>query len=95
MLVAVITDIAALNKTGQMNCQVCPVPYVYLPISTGSTDYDPKALVTIVLVSIQSFYLLQSPARTSSESAPSYLIIFQIFGCMASVSSSLLIILRM
>jgi len=45
MLVAVITDIAALNKTGQMNCQ---------------------ALVTIVLI----------------------------FGCMASVSSSLLIILR-
>jgi len=71
MLVAVIGDIASLNITGQRNCQVCSVPYVYLPISTSSTDYDPKALVTIVLVSILSFYLLQSPARTSSESAPS------------------------
>ena len=90
----VIGDIATLDITGQMNCQVCSVPYVYLPIPTGSTDYDPKALLTICFVSILSFHLLQSPARTSSESAPSYLIIFQIFGYMTSVSSLLLIILR-
>jgi|SRR6267142_408783 len=50
----VIINLITLNIAGQINCQVCSMPYVHLLICACSTYCDPKAWATSSFVSILS-----------------------------------------